>query len=127
MIVRKREELEVSGRVVCPSDGVFISHRYLLESDRMGYTMTETRIPKCEAWHYWHYKNHLEACLCVSGAALIKNALSGEVHRIEPGTLYALDCNDPHYFKAIEDTVLVCVFNPPLKGTELHREDGSYE
>ena len=39
---------------------------------------------------------------------------------------YVLDDYDPHYFEAHEKTVLICVFNPPLTGKEIHQEDGSY-
>jgi ParB-like chromosome segregation protein Spo0J len=37
-----------------------------------------------------------------------------------------LDKNDPHWFEAHQQTVLICVFNPPLSGQETHQEDGSY-
>ncbi len=46
---------------------------------------------------------------------------------IRPGTIYALNENDPHILRATKgDLVLVCVFTPPLAGNEVHREDGSY-
>ena len=38
-----------------------------------------------------------------------------------------LDKNDAHYFEAFEEVTLICVFNPPLTGKEVHQEDGSYE
>jgi len=111
-------------QVHCP-DGGFISARYLLESDRMGFSITRTLIPVGNP-HIWHYKNHLEACFCVSGKGTLADMQSGDVYEIEPGTLYALDKHDKHMFMAIEDTVLICVFNPPLTGEELHDKDRSY-
>lgn len=111
--------------VHCPRGG-FISYRYLLESDDMGYTVTRTFIPKGDP-QKWHYKQHLESCYCVSGEALLGNLDTGERFNIKPGTLYALDKHDKHLFCALEDTVLICVFNPPLRGREVHRADGSYE
>jgi len=66
----------------------------------------------------------LESCYCVSGKAILE--VGEEKHEIAPDTTYVLDKNDPHYFKAIEETVLICVFNPPLTGQEVHQEDGSY-
>ena len=111
--------------VKCPRGG-FESSRFLLESDGMGFTLTHTFIPRGEPQH-WHYKEHFEACYCVSGSGLLTNLGNDVVHFIEPGTVYALDRHDDHTFQAIRDTVLVCVFNPPLKGREVHREDGSYE
>lgn len=102
-----------------------VSHRLLLASDGMGYTMTRTVIePGIRAFQ--HYKNHLETCLCVSGHALLENASTGEKFSITPGVCYVLDKHDPHYFEAYEETVLICVFNPPLTGREIHDKDGSY-
>lgn len=112
--------------VHCPKGG-FFSLRILLESDGMGFTMTRTTIPKGEP-QFWHYKNHLEACYCVSGYGQIEFLETGEVHSVGPDTVYVLDKHDAHKFTALSDqVVLVCVFNPPLKGREVHREDGSYE
>jgi len=111
--------------VECPKGG-FISERFLLESDGMGYTMTRTTIP-VNGKQFWHYKNHLESCYCVSGKGVITDTNSGREYEVIPGTIYVLDQHDPHYFEALEETVLICVFNPPLKGRETHRRDGSYE
>lgn len=102
-----------------------VSNRFLLESDGMGYTLTKTVIEPGKRV-FQHYKNHLESCYCVKGRALLVNASTGEEHIIEPDVAYALDQHDPHYFEAYEETVLICVFNPPLTGKEIHREDGSY-
>lgn len=111
--------------VACP-DGGFVSYRYLLAKDGMGFSLHKTVIPKGEQRH-WHYTNHLEACFCVSGKGLLTDLETGLVHKIEPDTCYALDNHDDHLFQALEDTVLISVFNPPVTGTEVHREDGSYE
>lgn len=110
--------------VNCPSGG-FISKRLLLESDGMGYTVTETTIPPMGP-QFWHYKNHLETCLCISGTGILTCVSSGEKFSISPGIAYVLDRNDPHTFEAIEEVKLVCVFNPPLMGRETHQKDGSY-
>jgi L-ectoine synthase len=48
------------------------------------------------------------------------------VYGIVPDTCYILDQHDDHLFEALEDTVLISVFNPPIIGGEVHREDGSY-
>nr|WP_241241211.1 ectoine synthase [Burkholderia cenocepacia] len=40
---------------------------------------------------------------------------TGAVHRITPGTIYALNLNDPQILRATRgDLHLVCVFDPPL-------------
>lgn len=112
-------------QVECPSGG-FTSYRMLLERDWMGFGMTMTVIPPKGKQH-WHYKNHLEACFCISGTGTLTDAATGTEYHIYPGVMYALDKNDDHYFEAHSTVTLVCCFNPPLKGKEVHREDGSYE
>jgi L-ectoine synthase len=106
--------------------GGFISYRFLLEEDGMFFTLTKTVIPP-NGKQFWHYTHHLEACFCIQGHGQLTNTNTGDVHDIIPDTMYALDKNDPHEFEAFDEVVLICVFNPPLKGGEVHREDGSYE
>jgi L-ectoine synthase len=126
MKVIKLADLKNTDRQVdCPNKG-FTSFRFLLERDNMGFTLTKTLIPKGIDQH-WHYKNHLEACYCISGRGLLTNVVTDQQYMIEKDTMYALNLNDDHFFKAFEDTELICVFNPPLKGREVHKEDGSYE
>lgn len=125
MKVIKTDTLDQSRIVKCKNDG-FTSNRILTESDGMGFTMTKTIVhPGIK--QYWHYKNHLESCYCVQGEGILINARTTEEHRIVPDTTYVLDNHDPHYFEALETVVLICVFNPPLHGDELHDEDGSYD
>lgn len=103
-----------------------VSNRILLESDGMGYTITKTVISPDAGKVFQHYKNHLETCYCVSGRATLTDANTGETFEITPDVTYVLDKNDPHYFEAHEETVLICTFNPPLTGNETHQDDGSY-
>lgn len=103
-----------------------VSNRIVLEQDGMGYTMTKTVIQPSAGRVFQHYKNHLETCYCVSGKATLTNAKTGEEYSIGPDVTYVLDKNDPHYFEAHEETVLICTFNPPLTGKEIHQDDGSY-
>lgn len=103
-----------------------VSNRILLESDGMGFSLTRTVIQPAAGKVYQHYKNHQESCTCIAGYGVLTCAETGKEYGITPGVTYVLDKHQPHYFQAIEETVLICVFNPPLKGTEVHREDGSY-
>lgn len=123
-IIDIREIKGTAREVKCPKGG-FISNRILLASDGMGFTMTLTEIPKGKV-QMWHYKNHLEACYCISGHGALSFDEGGEWIDITPGKTYVLDKHDRHYFQAIEDVVLLCVFNPPLEGGEVHQSDGSY-
>ncbi len=118
--------LEAQGRRVdCPRGG-FTSFRALLESDGMGFSLHKTFIPKGLPQH-WHYKHHLEACYCIAGKGILTNLETGDKHMIIPDVVYVLDHHDNHTFEALQDTVLISVFNPPVTGNEVHGEDGSYE
>ena len=110
--------------VNCPNGG-FKSTRLLLESDGMGYTVTSTLVHKGPPQR-WHYKNHKETCYCIEGYGILVDVATGSRHVIRPGMVYVLDKHDEHTFEAIRDTILICVFNPPLKGREVHKKDGSY-
>jgi len=124
-IVRFEDVARTDRAVKCPRGG-FTSYRYLLEEDRMGFTICCTVIPRAGAQH-WHYAHHLEACYCVDGTGVLVNLTTGARHMITPGTLYALDAHDDHTFEAVTDEVtLISVFNPPLTGQEVHDADGSY-
>lgn len=115
---------DLSGeRVVSYKSGT--SNRLVLESDGMGYAMTKTVVDPGVA-SYQHYKNHLETCYCVSGLGYLTDVKTGEKHEIREDMTYVLDRHDPHYFEAVERTVLICTFNPPLAGHEVHDDDGSY-
>lgn len=101
------------------------SLRLILEKDNMGFSFHETRIPKGQKGH-WHYKNHLESCYCIQGIGILTNLTTNEKFHITSGTIYILDNHDDHTFESIEDVILISVFNPPCKGQEVHKSDGSY-
>ncbi len=97
-----------------------LSRRFLLHSDNMGYTLTDT-IVRAGTKSRIEYQNHLEACYCIEGKGEVVD-LDGNSHPILPGTMYALDKNDAHFLIAAPDTDLrlVCVFSPALHGNESH-------
>ena len=100
------------------------SRRLLLAADGMGYSLNDTVVAPGEELTL-EYRHHLEACYCIEGEAEITDLASGERHRIMPGTLYALDRHDRHLLRTDAGVRLVCVFNPPLTGSEPH-VDGGY-
>jgi L-ectoine synthase len=102
-----------------------ISYRSVLRADNMGFAMMKTVINKGGPYK-WYYKNHQEACYCVSGSGYLEDLITGEVSKISEGVTYLVDKHQPHLFTALTDVVLISVFNPPLKGNETHDESGSY-
>lgn len=105
----------------------WVSRRFLLKKDGMGFSFHETIIPAGVELNMW-YKHHLEAVYCVGGNGTIEDLETGEVHEIEDGTLYALDKHDRHTLRGgTEDMRLVCAFNPPVTGREVHGPDGAYD
>jgi L-ectoine synthase len=126
MIIRTIKDTANSGREVQAPNGNWISRRLLLESDKMGFGFHETVIFK-DTQTRIQYKNHLEAVYCVEGEGEVETIPDGKVYQIRPGTLYALNTHDHHYLRATtSDLRLLCVFNPPLWGDEVHDLDGSY-
>jgi L-ectoine synthase len=125
MIVRDFEELKTSDRTV--SDANWTSVRMLLADDGMGFSFHITFLD-AGSEHSFHYKHHFESVYCMSGTGSITDLATGETHEIRPGVMYALDKHDKHTVRADAgaDLVMACVFNPPVTGKEVHREDGSY-
>ena len=124
MIVRTVEDLKTHGSYR-EKPGVWSSARYLLRRDGMGLTLTETTVAAGSS-QTMQYKNHVEANLIIEGEGDVTDLATGRVHRLKPGTMYALDRHDRHRIDATTDMRLVCVFSPALVGPETHDEDGSY-
>lgn len=123
MIIRKLEELKGTDRSV--SDSNWTSHRLLLESDGMGFSLHDTTLHAGTETKMW-YRHHVEAVYCVEGEGEIHDLETDEVHSIVPGTMYALDKHDRHVLKARTAFRMICVFNPPLHGAETHDAEGAY-
>ena len=124
MIVRDFHEAKKTDRRVAA--GNWESVRLLLKDDNMGFSFHITTI-KAGSESQFHYKHHFESVYCVSGDGSITDLATGETHEIRPGVMYALDKHDKHILRGgKEDMILACVFNPPVTGNEVHREDGSY-
>ena len=123
MIVRSLSDVVGSGREVEAPN--WVSRRLLLRHDGMGFSLHDTLI-RAGTETRMCYRNHLEAVYCVAGSGSIEIVDTGEVFRIEDGTAYALDKHDEHILRADSDMRMVCVFNPPLDGREVHDETGAY-
>lgn len=101
------------------------SYRIILKQDGMGFSLHHTVIKAASETYIW-YKNHLEAVYCIAGEGEIELIESGEIYPIKAGTLYALNEHEKHYLRANTDMHMVCVFNPPLTGGEVHDAEGVY-
>ena len=123
MIVRTLDAIVNTGDDIDTNN--WRSRRLLLKKDGMGFSLHDTIIKAGTETTIW-YKNHLEAVYCIEGQGEIELVETGEVFPIRPGTMYALDGHEKHYLRAEKDMRMVCVFNPPVTGREVHGEDGSY-
>ncbi len=123
MIVRDVAELAGTTRDVVTEN--WASRRLLLKQDGMGFSLHETTIFAGTQTAIW-YKNHLEAVFCVAGEGEIETVPQGAIHPIRPGVMYALDQHDRHVLRAHTEMRMLCVFNPPLSGREVHDQDGVY-
>lgn len=123
MIVRNLETARRTQRRVV-SD-TWESTRLLLASDNMGFSFHITTIYAGTETRIW-YQNHLEAVYCLSGEGHVETCDDGKQHPIVAGTIYILDKHDRHILRAATEMQLACVFNPALKGNEVHDEDGVY-
>lgn len=123
MFVRNLKQVEETSHFVEWGSGT--SHRLLTERDCMGFTVCHT-IVRANTTSLLEYRNHLEACYCIAGNGEVED-MTGNVFPIAPGDIYVLDKHDKHYLRGggNEDLILVSIFNPPLKGTERHRLDGT--
>jgi len=125
VIVTRLEDIVGTERDVKAENGNWVSRRFLLRRDGMGFSFHETTIFAGTETLIW-YKNHLEAVYCVAGKGELEDLTTGEIHKIADGTMYALNGHEKHHLRATEDLRLICVFNPPLTGTEVHDREGTY-
>jgi L-ectoine synthase len=116
MIIRTLSEIADTERDVAWGNGQ--SRRFLLARDGMGFTLTDTTID-AGTESLLEYRQHMEACYCIEGEGELVD-MDGNVHRLVPGTMYALDKHDRHRLRARTTLRLLCVFLPALQGTERH-------
>lgn len=102
------------------------SRRVLLAQDGMGFSFHETVIFPGTETHI-HYQNHLEAVWCIEGDGEVETVADGRKYALGPGVVYALDQHDEHWLRGGREPLrVICVFNPPLTGREVHDASGVY-
>lgn len=123
MIVRTLSEAVKTRRRVVTDN--WESTRLLLAGDHMGFSFHITTVyagtetPMC-------YRHHLESVYCIAGFGEVESVDDGRTYPVTPGTIYVLDEHDRHVLRARTEMTLACVFNPPLKGREVHDDTGAY-
>lgn len=123
MIVRSLDEIDGTDHDV--RTDTWRSRRIVLAREKVGFSVHETVMYAGTTTSMW-YANHVEAVLCVEGEGELTNEETGERHPIRPGTLYLLDGHERHTMRPKTDIRVVCVFNPPCTGREVHDENGVY-
>jgi L-ectoine synthase len=123
MITRRLQDVEGTNREVDSQN--WTSRRLLLREDQMGFSLHDTIIRAGTSTEI-HYQNHLEAVYCIEGKGVVHILETDRRYDIEAGTLYALDEHDRHLLIAETQMRMVCVFNPPVVGPEVHDDNGVY-
>ncbi|WP_279105802.1 ectoine synthase [Gordonia paraffinivorans] len=125
MIVRTTEEITGTERDVADPKGNWRSKRIVLGGDGVGFSFHETTIDAGSV-NEFHYANHIEAVWLVEGTGTLLDRETGETYPLAPGTMYLLNGHERHTVTADTRMRMLCVFNPPVVGTEVHDENGVY-
>ena len=123
MIVRRLADLEGTDRDV--HGETWRSRRLMLAGDGQRFSLHDTVIHAGTTTEMW-YQHHVEAVYCIEGSGELVDRETGETHALGPGTLYLLDGHERHTVHAHSDLRMVCVFDPPVTGQEVHDENGAY-
>ena len=123
MIVRTLEQIEGTERDV--EAETWRSRRLLLADDGQRFSLHDTIIKEGTTTEMW-YQHHIEAVYCIEGRGTLVDRETGQEHALAPGTMYLLDRHDRHTVHAETQLRMVCVFDPPVTGREVHDESGAY-
>lgn len=123
MIVRRLEDVIDTDADV--SATTWRSRRLLRARDGLRFSLHDTIIHAGTRTEM-EYKHHVEAVYCVAGVGTLTEVRTGKVHVVTEGTLYVLDGHERHVLEARSELRLVCVFDPPIVGDEVHGPDGAY-
>ena len=123
MIIRHLADTKGTERWV--EGPTFVSRRLLLADDKVGFSFHDTILYEGSTTRMW-YANHIEAVYCIEGEGTLEDLVNGETHEVTPGMLYTLNGHEKHVLHATTQLRMMCVFNPPLTGAELHDENGTY-
>jgi L-ectoine synthase len=125
MLVTTLADVEAAGRLKSQRDGAILSARYLTAAHGMGFSLHLNRSAKVPPVPLW-YKNHWEANYILTGEAEIVDLDTANTLNLGPGEAYQVGPKDRHTFGVPREASHISVFCPPLKGDEVHDEDGAY-
>lgn len=123
MIVRTTADITGTDRDVSAEN--WRSKRIILADDGVGFSFHETTIAAASESEF-HYQHHVEAVWIVEGTGTLTNLETGEEHSLAPGTMYLLNGHERHRVSCTTQMRMLCVFNPPVTGQEVHDESGAY-
>ncbi len=123
MIVRSVQDISGTDRDVQTPN--WRSRRIVLAKENVGFSVHETTVYAGTVNDFW-YANHVEAVFVIEGEGELLDKETGEVHQLGPGSLYLLDGHEHHQLRPRTTMRMVCVFNPPVTGREVHDEHGGY-
>ena len=123
MIVRTTAEITGTDRDV--SVGTWRSKRIILADDKVGFSFHETTIESNSVNEY-RYEHHVEAVWVVEGSGTLTDLETGDEYALAPGTMYLLNGHERHRVTCEQQLRMLCVFNPPVTGQEVHDETGAY-
>ncbi|MEU7633071.1 ectoine synthase [Nocardia sp. NPDC049220] len=123
MIVRTTAEITDTERDVAGQG--WRSKRIVLGGDGVGFSFHETTI-EAGTVHEFHYRYHVEAVWLVEGEGTLTDLDNGATYELAPGSMYLLDGHERHRLEVRSTMRMMCVFNPPVTGQEVHDSDGVY-
>ncbi len=123
MIVRSVQDISGTDRDVQTPN--WRSRRIVLAKENVGFSVHETTVYAGTVNDFW-YANHVEAVFVIEGEGELLDKETGEVHQLGPSSLYLLDGHEHHQLRPRTTMRMVCVFNPPVTGREVHDEHGGY-
>ncbi|WP_458686237.1 ectoine synthase [Nocardia tengchongensis] len=123
MIVRTTAEITGTERDVAGPG--WRSKRIVLGGDGVGFSFHETTI-EAGTLHEFHYQHHIEAVWLVEGEGTLVDLDHGVSYELAPGSMYLLDGHERHRLFARTGMRMLCVFNPPVTGQEVHDQNGVY-
>jgi L-ectoine synthase len=115
MLIRHLDEISNTERDVHGSG--WRSRRLLVAGDGLDYSFHVTTLDEGARLHF-EYEDHRETVYCLQGEGRIEELSTGRTERITPGSIYSAGIGEPHVIIADTRMHLVCVFDPPLAGTE---------